>query len=88
MVAWVFYYMQFADNGEILVESGSPKKYSGSPFICCGLLVGPLNPIEFSSKIADQPGKIATSFIHPCLKGIKVRFQLCLELNVFSGLYL
>lgn len=26
VVAQVFTYMQFADNGEILVESGSPKK--------------------------------------------------------------
>lgn len=26
IIVWVFYYMQFADNGEILVESGSPKK--------------------------------------------------------------
>lgn len=26
VIMWVFYYMQFADNGEILVESGSPIK--------------------------------------------------------------
>lgn len=56
-----FFYMQFADNGKILIELDSSKKVLRN-FIYYRPIMWRLNPIEISSKIALQQNKVASLF--------------------------